>query len=183
MRYRAEITTWIEGLEIKLGLSRAELIARTGMPASTIYRWFKPELNHIPSHASVLRIANALGVDPPGSTRVSGQDRSGVTMTGQEAEAEQSWWIVNGRSLELLGYLPGDSILLDETLSARPGDVVIAQLYDPQGGARTEARMFDTPFLVTRAVRDEDGDKPRFADGQTARIVGVVTRLVRERKA
>lgn len=58
-------------------------------------------------------------------------------------------WRVQGDAMALAGFLPGDFILVDTFQAERvkPGDVVIAQVYDRQG-ATTVLRRWQPPVLV-----------------------------------
>lgn len=192
--YRALVAAWIEGLEAKFNVSRAGVAARGGVRASTLYRWFDRELNHVPSHSSVMRIATAFGVPPPGQEaplQPQGFAESGLVMidapTGAPAETAAnnpnlSWWKVADRALELAGYLPGDRILLDQSATPRPGDVVIAQIYDfERGAAETRLRLYQPPFLVTRTIDPAAAFRPVMLDGERAVVMGPIIQLLRIR--
>ena len=85
-------------------------------------------------------------------------------------------WRVQGRSMMLGGLLPDDFILVDTFKSelVRPGDVVIAQIYDWQtGSARTVLRRFEPPVLVA-ASPDTDDARVHVVDGNNVAIKGKV---------
>jgi len=85
-------------------------------------------------------------------------------------------WEVRGRSLSLIGYLPGDRILVDTGAADRAlsGDAVIAQVYDwAQGSAKTLLRQLQTPVLVSHSP--DAGDwKAHVVDQDRVIIKGVV---------
>lgn len=66
------------------------------------------------------------------------------------AKAGVHVWRVKGDAMALAGYLDGDFILVDsfQAERVRAGDVVIAQIYDRQGGASTVLRQFQPPVLI-----------------------------------
>lgn len=59
-------------------------------------------------------------------------------------------WQVKTDDLAGIGYLRGDFILVDTFQAERtkPGDVVMAQIYDRNGGATTVLRQHQPPVLV-----------------------------------
>lgn len=85
-------------------------------------------------------------------------------------------WIVSSDALVLAGYLPGDLILVDTHQSelCRPGDAVIAQVYNGQtGSATTLLRKFQPPVLVAANTNPED-QKVHIVDGENVVIRGKV---------
>lgn len=92
------------------------------------------------------------------------------------ARAGVDVWTVNGRSMILGGYLPGDYILVDTHQSerCRAGDVVIAQKYEgPTGTAMTVLRRFEPPVLVAASV-DPGDQRALVVDWDNVAIRGKV---------
>lgn len=181
--YRKEVIAWVEALEQRFGISRNELATRAGVASSTVYRWFDRSTGFAPSQTIILKIAAALGVDPPGAR---GFAETGVSLTGTpEAEPppspNQSWWRVRDRALDLAGFLPGDRILLDQNEPPRAGDAVIAQFYDRRGGAETKLRWYAPPYLMLRTSDLSMDVKPAQIDPDDNKIMGPIIRLVRDR--
>lgn len=85
-------------------------------------------------------------------------------------------WTVMSKTLMFEGYIPGDFILLDTHQSERckPGDVVIAQKYDWQGGgASALLRRFEPPVLVA-AGPDRADRQVHVVDGTNVVIMGKI---------
>jgi hypothetical protein len=64
-------------------------------------------------------------------------------------------WRVKATDLALIGFLPGDNLLVDQHAGerAKAGDVVIAQVYDAASGeAVTVLREYQPPVLVPASV-------------------------------
>ena len=83
-------------------------------------------------------------------------------------------WRVKSRAMSLAGLLEGDFILVDthQAERVRPGDVVIAQIYNPRG-AMTVLRRFEPPVLVA-ASADPADSRVHVVDGQNVVIRGKV---------
>lgn len=85
-------------------------------------------------------------------------------------------WQVNTRALALMGYMPGDFMLVDTHRAERanPGDVVVAQVYDnAKGTATTVLRRFEPPVLVA-ASADPDDWRVHVVDGVNVVMRGKV---------
>ncbi len=189
--FRRSVVEWVIGIERQFNVTRAQIAERSGIKSSTIYRWFDQSLNHVPSNASVLQIANAFGVTGPGSVTPSPPLANEEGLTVAEAppgetwdHATQNWWRVGDRALELAGYLPGDLVLCDPKVAARQGDVVVAVLHRAGDGlGERRLRLFVPPFLVTRSMDPHLHDMADLVDGHRVMVSGPILRLVRHRDA
>ena len=86
-------------------------------------------------------------------------------------------WKVKSFALYLMGYLPGDFILVDTNAAerTRAGDVVIAQVYDnAKATATTILRRFEPPVLVAASMDNEDR-RVHVVDGVNVLIRGKIT--------
>ena len=126
MAFRAEIAEWLRELHRKSGLSYEQIADRAGVSSSTLYRWMDDKRRDTPSHATLLSLSEAFGVPIPGHRPLlrptGGLSESGVArLDPPEQElpesVNQSWWRVRDRALELAGFLPGDRVLLDQSVS------------------------------------------------------------------
>lgn len=88
-------------------------------------------------------------------------------------------WRVKSRAMALAGLLEGDFFLLDTHAAerARPGDVVVAQVYT-RSGATTVLRRFEPPVLVACSCDPADG-RVHVVDGVNVVIKGRVTAIWR----
>mgnify|MGYP001611132325 CR=1 FL=1 len=103
---------------------------------------------------AVRSVASALGADRPGI----------------------DIWRVKGQAMALAGLLTGDYMLIDTHASerARPGDVVVAQIYNnATGSAVTVLRRFEPPVLVAASIDPADG-RVHVVDGVNVVVRGKV---------
>lgn len=83
-------------------------------------------------------------------------------------------WRLRTEALIVAGYLPGDLVLVDPAIEARPQDLVCARVADWQrGNEQTLFRIFDPPFLVA-AAQDRTAFKPLLVDPERVQLRGVV---------
>lgn len=85
-------------------------------------------------------------------------------------------WQIKSPALSLMGYMPGDHMLVDTNAAerARAGDVVLAQVYDnTRGAAITLLRRFEPPVLVA-ASPDAAERRVHVVDGVNVVIRGKV---------
>ncbi len=86
-------------------------------------------------------------------------------------------WQVKSPALSLMGYMPGDMMLVDTHAAerVRQGDIVVAQVYDnTKGTAFTLLRRYEPPVLVA-ASPDPDDRRVHVVDGVNVVIRGRVT--------
>ena len=83
-------------------------------------------------------------------------------------------WRVKSASMVLGGLMVGDFLLVDghQADRAKPGDVVIAQVYN-RDGATTVLRRFEPPVLVAASC-DPEERKVHVVDGENVLIRGRV---------
>lgn len=97
--------------------------------------------------------------------QVLGADKPGVDI-----------WRVKSRAMQLAGYMPDDFLLVDTHAAerVRPGDTVIAQIYNnATGTAATVLRRLDPPVLMC-ASADPDDAKAHVVDGVNVLVRGKV---------
>ncbi len=101
------------------------------------------------------------------------RERQIATVMGQRPGVDV--WRVKSRALALAGVLEGDFILVDTHAAerVRPGDVVIAQIYNPRG-ATTVLRRFEPPVLVAASADPADA-RVHVVDGVNVVIMGRVS--------
>lgn len=189
---RQLVRDWITGIERRFNVSRAEIASRSNMKPSTIYRWFDDDFSHMPSYPKLRQIADAFGIEMPGTVApVAGFSEADATRydsapleTSEALAPNQSDWRLGTRALELAGFVPGDVVRLDISIASRPGDAVFAQVYNLERGmAQTRLRLFDPPYLVTRTMDPDVNAKPLYVDGEHVVILGPIIRSTRIRPA
>jgi SOS-response transcriptional repressor LexA len=83
-------------------------------------------------------------------------------------------WRVKGQAMALSGLLAGDFMLVDTHQAERvkPGDVVVAQVYNPRG-ATTVLRRYEPPVLIAATADPAEG-RVHVVDGINVVIRGKV---------
>ncbi|MDF2143229.1 helix-turn-helix transcriptional regulator [Paenirhodobacter sp. CAU 1674] len=146
----------------QLGVPLDEILMRSGLADPPTAQVFKPGfadgdatpfVHKGPEDRATPTIAQALGARP------------GVDI-----------WTIRSGALALMGYMPGDHMLVDTLQADRaaPGDVVVAQVYDnARGTAATLLRRFEPPVLVAASTAPEDR-RVHVVDGNNVVIRGKV---------
>lgn len=154
---------WAKAFSEVLGVPLATIIEKAGLTDKGTAQTFSPGFSESDAAAWIpeggsgdagKRIAAALGGDRPGI----------------------DIWQVKSPAMALQGYLPGDLMLVDTHAAERtkPGDTVIAQVYDnAQGTASTILRRYAPPVLVA-ASSDPDDQKVHVVDGSNVVVRGKV---------
>lgn len=182
---RAEVAEWLQAILTRFKIKPVDMHRATGVNTATIYRLLRQENDA--GIDTVSRIAKKYGAPMPGAVQSPGFAESEAARLDEAPPGEtgllnvnQSWWRIGTRALELVGVLPNDYALLDQTAQARPGDIVIAQIYDfERGSAETKIRYFDGIFLQTRTMERSLDERPIMVDGERAAIAGRIIRLIR----
>lgn len=190
---RKIVQAWIEAIMARHRIEIPSVASRAQVSASTIYRWFDRNYEFNPSLTTLRKIGKAFDVPLP--------DVDGLKIPQGFAEAEveplgdrdlrdelpagpnQGRWRITTRALELAGYMPGDIVLVDMTITPRRGDVVCAQVYDLKGGAETKIRVHQPPYLVTQTMDPRAEDQPLYIDNERVVVMGTVVRSLRVRVA
>lgn len=182
---RALLRDWLQGIMSRNRVQPKDLAAAGDVDTATVYRWMDPTATTSPRLVNVLRISRYFGEAAPGLAggfaepeiaKFEGEPPAALT----PATANQSVWRIGNRALELAGVLPGDLVLLDQAAPPRPGDIVIAQIYDFEAGAaETKIRVYDGRSLVTRSMDPSAQDRAMPVDGERAVIAGRIVALHR----
>ena len=152
---------WAQAFADVLQVPLATVLERSGSATTQIAQQISPGFSDsdvaawvpaLAEEATVKTIASALGADRPGV----------------------DIWRVKSRAMALAGFLEGDYMLVDTHQSerARPGDVVIAQIYS-RTGASTVLRRFEPPVLLAASADPDDG-RVHVVDGHNVVIRGKV---------
>lgn len=87
-----------------------------------------------------------------------------------------SIWRVTSRAMVLAGYLSGDWLAVDASMSERvkPGDAVVAEVYDNRAGtSKIVLRRYEPPVLIAATI-DPDEDRLHVADGVNVVVKGKI---------
>lgn len=188
---RAAVSAWIEEIIERRKLTPEMIAEAAGVHVSTIYRAKKG--NHSPSLGTISRVCVALGEEAPSgfggvtAPRPVGLQEDAAPWTGAAPallpleNPNHSIWIVRSRALELAGVMPGDLARLDQSARARPGDLVVAQIYDfDSNTALTRLRYFDGFSLVTRTMDPSLTERALPVDGERVVVMGRIDRVLRK---
>lgn len=192
---------YLETVRARSGLSYSEIGRRAGVSPTTVTRFMNGEGEGTLATLTISQIADAVGVPATGAALGTAMDgvaeseaepylaSASHSPTEQAIEALRRGrnaadpWVLRTRALEDAGYLPGDLVIVDLNATAIAGDAVCAQVYDwDKMRAETVFRIFEEPYLVG-ASRDPAFRKPMLVDGKSVIIKGVVTELLRPRRA
>lgn len=190
---------WVVAIARHSGTSVSALARKAGLAPSTLNRFINnPSVGHKLSNETLGSISSAAGVpvlefpgrrtgfseseaepfknDMPGSDAAF--DRAVRTLC-QEKKGRDPW-VLKGWGLDLLGYMPGDVLIVDlNRLTPKAGRVVCAQVYDyARDRAETIMRVFDSNYLLTASSR-VTVSKPLMVDGEDVVIKGTVTHSLR----
>lgn len=171
------IRHWLTDVMRRTGLKATPLAKRAGLAPSTLIRALDEQNPSMLERRSIAKIAETYGVPEPGRQLLGmNDDLLPYEQTGDTADQitpDQYRRVIGTRVLDLIGYVPGDILLLDMSEPATEGDVVDAQVYD-RSGASTVLRYYDPPYLVTRSTQPELTAKPLLVDAERVRIAAVV---------
>jgi DNA-binding phage protein len=187
------VREWLLEVMRRTGMKATPLAKKVGLAPSTLLRALDEDNPSALERRSIKKIVDHFGVPAPQfADAQSGPhhgfeepdlvlpDASPQLFCGVLLEPNQYVKIVNTRAAELVGYLPGDSVLFDMSVSPRAGDIVEAQVYGVRD-AETIFRYFDPPYLVVRTADPSANHKPQLVDGERIKIVAVALRSMRER--
>lgn len=151
-----------QALADALGVPQAEMIEKAGLADAPTARQFAPGFAESDAAAW---IPQGAGDRPVPSIAAAMGQRPGIDV-----------WQVRSGAMAIMGYMPGDFMLVDTHIAerTRPGDVVIAQVYDhARGTATTLLRRFEPPVLVAASASPDDR-RVHVVDGNNVVIRGKV---------
>lgn len=193
---RQEQRAWLEAVIAQTGVAPTTLAVRAGLAPTTLTRFLND-----PQHGSALSARTISAVEKATGLRY-GAASARVEARGAEADAMDqreisrdlarhlealtsgsnaiSAWVLRARSLETIGFVPGDLLVVDANEAPRRGDVVRAQINDWRTmKPETIFRVFEPPYLVA-ATFDRYQVAPRLIDKEVA-IKGPVVLTIRPR--
>lgn len=105
--------------------------------------------------------------------------RRGVIQTLLSGRPNASAWAMKSDILALQGVRKGDILIIDQSVEARTGDIVCAQIRDGHE-VKTVFRLYQMPNLVPASF-EPSATRVVAVNGETVRISGVMTFLIRHR--
>lgn len=194
-RSQDEIRAWVAEILAEHGMTATALARQAGLAPPTLARFMKggEDVTHVLSTPTIAKIAAAVGRTSPIAPEV--RMRQGVAepeLAPYRPDADRPdadarllsalapghnnahVFQLRGRALDLLGYLPGDLVIVDLNATAEPGNVVCAQIYDRQQmRAETVMRLYEPPYLLAQSS-DPRYRRPEFVDNRHVVIMGVI---------
>lgn len=196
---QARQRAWLQEVVKATKLRPSQIASQAGVSDTTLTRLLNnPDYRHTLTQITIDRIKDSFKV--PGPEEYASQGRLGMVGFGEGERFDIKHepaaltgvvaaliakrnavdpWRLKTSALELVGYLPGDIVLVDLNAEPKPQDAVCAQVYDwTRGGAETVFRIYDPPFLVAAAA-DRTGYKPLLVDNDRVVVKGVIVESVR----
>ena len=198
-KIRDEQRSWLRQVLAETGLTATGLASRAGLAQTTLTKFLNdPDYPHALSSRTIDALTRATrlkfgagpvagGLAEPEAAKYLAKSEAdplaqAVASLTRGANAIDPWTL-QSRALEAAGYLPGDVLLVDLSLEAKPGDIVCAQLYEwGRFTAETVFRAFEPPYLVTRSF-DRALPFLQAVDNKNVAIKGVVVASLRPRQA
>lgn len=193
-----ETKDWIRAVARHLGLSPSQLSLNSGMAASTVTRYLNDNSGVVGiSQSSLEKIAHYSGFRPhqmPGQQRTDGIDE--VVPFRRDTAAVEEWilqaieratggkngvgaWVVQAATLDGVGVLPGDIILVDHSRRPSVGDVVIVEVKThPKAEPEKRMRVWQPPFVMAHSVR-LGPQRPEQVDEDLVTLAGTRVGLIR----
>lgn len=187
------VADWVGQILEKRGWSLNQLAREAGLAPGTVWRAHNPtDDSYTPTTTTISKIASAAGVAPPALaskapqfSKVLAPTEIGTYTGSHEQTLTETQEIIElfGRGLEFFGYMPGDMVILDRSITPVEGDVVCAEVHsaDMDKPARV-MRIYVPPFLTTAAAGN-NSLKPLLVDNDRIKIVAVAIRSWRDRDA
>ena len=194
---------WFKAQQKKVGVTAEDIALRLGKDRSVVSRIYvgrqRMSLDQAKVFSDVLQApldevlkrAGVLDAPTAQTIRPGFAESDAAPWMGKDADDRQirtaaqafgerpgvDIWQVKSPALSLMGYMPGDMMLVDTHAAerVRQGDVVVAQVYDnTKSTAFTLLRRYEPPVLV--AASPDPGDRRvHVVDGVNVVIRGRVT--------
>ncbi|KQW22119.1 hypothetical protein ASC80_01610 [Afipia sp. Root123D2] len=192
---RAAQLEWLAHAEKTTGKTHTELAREASVDPSTLSK-FKSQPNRVLTALTITQISTRWSIPAgedvigPGAPRGFGEEavpyKTPINGSMLDAAIQAliagrnncDPWTLRTRSLEAVGFMPGDVVLVDLSASPRDGDAVLAQVYDfTSMKARTIWRRFrqsgELGFLVPASF-DPDAGEPMLVNGRNVVVKGVL---------
>jgi phage repressor protein C with HTH and peptisase S24 domain len=187
------IRAWLKDAILKIGLRPTPLAKAAGLAPSTLLRALDPENPGSLEWRSIEKIVRTFNIAPPkiytNRSPEEHQVLSDVIHINEEEiehiiekSENQTLWILNNRALDLVGYLPGDIVIVDDAVTPRARDIVVIVRIEQAGIGEALIRMYDPPYFLTETADANARKKPLLMDHDRFAIIGTVVQLVRYRK-
>jgi len=201
MTQQKDTKAWLSAVAQHLNLSLSELAKNAGLAPSTVTRYFYDRSNKLGLSKRSLDAISAYSGVPyptmPGQRTVGGFGSPDMVPFGDEERLDYPDWVsssvkiatagrngvepwqIKSRALDMLGYLPGDILLIDRNKRPKAADVVCAQVTDlATGSTQTVLRRYEPPFIVAHSAK-MGPQRPELVDDERVTIIGVENGLFR----
>lgn len=194
------IRHWIERLLTDHHVTASAAARRAGVAPTTLTRFLSRQVDHVPSSRTLIKLSRAFNAPPPAFVSADGVDAVAPDLRAPElrpfrprqddalSEAELIQTLARGRgdvhvlvvgarALDLLGYMPGDLVVVDRAGVPSVGDVVEAE-----ADGQPLLRLYEPPWLLAASTRSEFRRPELLAPGRLA-VRGVVVAAARRAAA
>lgn len=198
---RARHMAWLDWLGSRTGKSDTALAKEAGQSENTLTR-FRSRDGAVLSGLTIRLICELTGLPGPETylmPNAAGFSEEAVAYKPPSGKGDDAMvgrlvmlaikdrpnatpWVLKSRAIEAAGYLPGDILIADASLTPQAGDIVCAQVYDlRQGTAETVFRLYEPPYLIS-ASNESSLRKPLPVDNERVIVMGTVTETFRPRR-
>ncbi len=195
---------WLRAVAAYMNQSLSELALNSGIAASTLTRYINDRSNTLTvTDRTIEAVSKYTGIPRtvmPGQRKLPGFGESeAVPYDARQEEPLPAWvraaiaahkgnrngveaWVMKGWTLDMLGILPGDILMIDQNKRAKAGNIVCAQITDlATGRAETVMRRYEPPFLLTYSSKLGPA-RPEQVDDERVIIMGVEDGIIRPRQ-
>ena len=184
---------WADWLKRRTGLDISPLATNAGLAATTLARKDRDTFNGFSTRV-IEALKTKYNVPGPDEWSLGFGEDDAAPYVGPPPDFDPvkiaaksnavDVWQVNTRTLARAGYMPGDLLLVDLSITPQEDDIVVAQIYDvKRGTAKTVLRVFKPPYLVSRALDDREEGDVLVLDPASISVKGVAVAMIRRRKA
>ncbi len=201
MSQQKDTKAWIQAVAQHLNLSLSELAKSSELAPSTVTRYIYDRSGKLGISKRTLDAISAFSGVPyptmPGQRAVGGFGAPDMVPFNSEEQLDYpGWvtdavklaiasrngvepWLIKSRALDMLGYLPGDVVLIDQNKRPKSSDIVCAQVTDlATGSSQTVIRRYEPPFIVAHSAK-MGPQRPEMVDDERVTIIGVESGLFR----
>ena len=187
---------WIERHRKRLGYSLSRVAKMAGFSRGTLTNFMKDTWPYNLKSDNLAALENLFGEPAPNLSGLGNSNHSFSTQESvtfepdrdaqQDADAvkmlcgtsnSRMSFVLKSRALEAVGYVPGDVLIVDTSVSPKAGDVVCATIGDRDGKNQEFIFRIFFPLLVPvliTATAERSMLAPLIVDGEKVAVVGVV---------
>lgn len=180
-----DLRAWIREMSESSGHAFSKMAAEIAVDESTITRFMNdPKTKIVLSFVTIRKLAKRYRSLPPVDVGPGMEGRiyylpdvtqidaeQGITLT-----KDQTLWRLKSNVLQIAGYMPGDTLLVDHSIDPGAGSAVLASDHTSAKPC-TVFRIFRSPFLISASP--SAGIPEPLLIGKMAKVTGVIVKVWR----